>query len=288
MVELDIEEVTLTELEESYRRRFGLEAPAGLGHTPLPEAALGILRRGSVRRYRVEPVPDALLDVLLACAQSAPTKSNLQQYSILVLRDAAKRRRLAELLPTMRWAAEAPVFLFFLGDVRRGRRVAELRGYEHRNDNVDTFMNAAVDAALAMQCFIDAAEAAGLGCCPISMVRNHLDAMADLLGLPEGVFPIAGLSAGWPEQEARVSMRLPSAVVIHRDTYDDSALPGELDAYDDRVFAVAPIPREKQRHADRYGVAARGTWSENVARQLSLSERADFRDWLRRRGLNLD
>jgi len=273
---------------DDYARRFGLDAPEGLRTIELPDAARRILARGSVRRYRQDPVPDGLLDALLACAQSAPTKSNLQQYSILVLRDATRRRRLAELIPTARWAAEAPVFLFFLGDVRRGRRVAELRGYEHCNDNVDTFMNAAVDAALAMQCFIDAAESAGLGCCPISMVRNRLDDIAELLALPGGAFPVAGLSAGWPEQESKMSMRLPPSVVIHRDRYDDGALADEIDAYDERVFAVAPIPPERQRHVDRYGVAERGTWSENAARQLSLPERADFRDWLRRQALNLD
>jgi nitroreductase/FMN reductase [NAD(P)H] len=278
----------VTDLTEIYGRRFGLEAPGDLAKAELPDAALGILARRSIRRYRAEAVPNGLLDVLLACAQSAPTKSNLQQYSILVLRDDAKRERLAKLLPGMPWAAGAPVFLFFLGDVRRGRRVARMRGYEHRNDNVDTFMNAAVDAALAMQCFIDAAEAAGLGCCPISMVRNELDAMTDLLQLPAGVFPVAGLAAGWPDEEGRVSMRLPPSVVVHRDRYDDSELEAEIAAYDDRAFAVAPIPPEKQRHVDRYGIAERGIWSENVARQLSLPERAAFRDWLRQQKLSLD
>lgn len=278
----------MADLAEYYARRFGLEAPASLVGLTLPDAVRGILSRGSVRRYRPEPVCDGLLDTLLTCAQSAPTKSNLQQYSILVLRDSAKRKRLAELIPAAQWAAEAPVFLFFLGDVRRGRRIAQMRGYEHGNNNVDTFMNAAVDAALAMQCFINAAEAAGLGCCPISMVRNELDSVAELLDLPSGVFPIAGLSAGWPDGDGRISMRLPPSAVVHRDRYDDRNLEQEIGAYDDRVFAVAPIPPKKQRHVDRYGVAERGTWSENVARQLSVPERANFSDWLSRQGLNLD
>lgn len=277
----------MADLAEIYAQRFGLGASNEFVGTALPDAALGILSRRSVRRYRAAPVPDSLLDALLACAQSAPTKSNLQQYSILTLGDAAKRKRLAELLPTMQWAAEAPVFLFFLGDVRRGRRIAQIRGYEHRNDNVDTFMNAAVDAALAMQCFIDAAESSGLGCCPISMVRNDLDMVTELLELPAGVFPIAGLSAGWPQEKGHISMRLPPSVIVHRNRYDDAALEEEVRAYDDRVFTAAPIPPEKQRHVDRYGVAERGVWSENVARQLSIPERAGFRDWLRRQKLSL-
>jgi len=271
-----------------FARRFGEDVPDQLRESKLPQACRRIVSRGCVRRYRAEPVSDDLLTALLACAQSAPTKSNLQQYSILVLSESAKRKRLAGLIPTMPWAAEAPVFLVFLGDIRRGRLVAQMRGYEHRNDNVDTFMNAAIDAALAMQCFIDAAEAAGLGCCPISMIRNELDGLAELLDLPSGVFPIAGLAAGWPDQEPRISIRLPPSVVIHRDRYDDSDLAKQIDAYDERVFAVAPIPPERQRHVDRYGVAERGIWSENVARQLSVAERDDFRDWLRRQGISLD
>jgi len=278
----------MTDFATLYRARFGHEAPdcneppAGLS------AVEGLLSRRSVRRFRPELVGDGLLAALLACAQSAPTKSNLQQYSIVVLKDQARRARFLELVPQAAWAKKAPLLLVFLGDVRRGRRVAALRGYEHRNDNVDTFMNAAVDAALAMQCFISGAEALGLGCCPLSVVRNRIDELKDLLELPSGVFPIAGLAAGWPDAEPDVSMRLPPAVVVHEDRYDDSGLEAAVDAYDDRVFATAPIPPEKQRHVDRYGVAERGIWSENVARQLSVPERPGFREWLRRQGLNLD
>jgi len=277
----------MTDLENLYRQRFGFsppdfeQPPAGLS------AVEHILSRRSVRHFRPKLVGDGLLAALLACAQSAPTKSNLQQYSIVVLKDRRRRARLLELIPQAAWATDAPLLLVFLGDVRRGRRIADQRGYQHRNDNIDTFMNAAVDAALAMQCFINAAEAVGLGCCPLSVVRNRLGELKELLDLPPGVFPIAGLAAGWPEAVPDVSMRLPPQVVVHEDRYDDSGLETAVDAYDDRVFAKAPIPPEKQRHVDRYGVAERGVWSENVARQLSVPERAEFRDWLRRQGLNL-
>lgn len=278
----------MTDFTSLYRMRFGLETPAFVDPPPDLSAVEHILSRRSVRRFKPDPVGDGLLASLLACAQSAPAKSNLQQYSIVVMKDRERRARFLDLIPQAEWAAGAPLLLVFLGDVRRGRRIAAQRGYEHRNDNVDTFMNAAVDAALAMQCFISAAEALGLGCCPLSVVRNRIDELKDLLELPSGVFPIAGLAAGWPDAEPDISMRLPPAVVIHEDRYDDTGLEAAIDAYDDRVFAKAPIPPEKQRHVDRYGIAKRGTWSENVARQLSVPERAGFSDWLCRQELNLD
>ena len=77
------------------------------------------------------------------------------------------------------------------------------------------FLTPTVDAALVMQTFILAAETAGLGCCPISALRNHADAVARILELPEKVFPVAGLCIGYPAAEGFVSMRLPLAVTVH-------------------------------------------------------------------------
>ncbi len=266
--------------------RFGIDVTVYDEHTT--ETIKTILAHRSCRRYRAEPVPPALLDLLLACAQSAPTKSNLQQYSILVVSDPERRRALAELTPTLTWLDQAPELLVFLGDVRRIRRLAEIHGRDYANNNADTFMNAAVDAALAMQAFITAAESAGLGACPISLLRNQIEAVSDLFGLPDGVFPIAGLSLGWPADEARRSLRLPPSVAVQRDRYDDSNLEAEIAAYDERAHARHPIAAASQRHTDRYGVSGRCTWSENVTRQLSLPERPGFAAYLKSRGIDLD
>jgi FMN reductase [NAD(P)H] len=277
------------DLRAAYATRFGLppeQAPPLAGGTDA--AALErMLSRATCRRYRPEPLPAGLLDALLACAQSAPSKSDLQQYAIVVC-EAAAQREIAAWLPAMPWIAEAPAFLLFCADVRRNRRVCALRERPHANDNLDTFLNASVDAALALGTFIAAAEAAGLGCCPISYVRNHLAPITALLGLPPGVVPVAGLCVGRPAARADVSMRLPPALVVHRGRYDDAALPDALAAYDARRHAREPIPPAKQKNAQVYGTSARCTWSEQVARQLSLPERAGFRAFLQGHGFALD
>jgi nitroreductase len=283
----DEKAIPMSTLADLISERFGIETETGRsmpGDGPLA----GFLGHVTRRRYTDQPVDDDLLNVLLACAQSAPAKSDLQQFSIIVVRDAATRQAFADKLPNMPWVKEAPVFLVFCGDVSRGRKIAAMRGYPHANDNVDTFMNAAVDAALAMQALIGAANAAGLGCCPISHIRNDVEDAADLLGLPPGVFPVAGMCVGWPAGRAYVTLRLPPAVVVHQDRYDDSGLEDEVAAYDARRHARFPIKPESQRHSDKYGVLDVCTWSENVARQLSLPERDGFRAFLNGHGLSLD
>jgi nitroreductase len=256
--------------------------------TPLNPTLQSILNHRSCRSYLDRSVDDDLLEILLACAQSAPAKSNLQQYSIVVVRDTDRRARVAELVPGLSpWFEKAPVFLAFLGDVRRIRRLAEIRGHDYANNNADTFMNAAVDAALAMQNFIVAAESAGLGTCPISMIRNRIDEFAEILNLPDGVFPIAGLTLGWPDWGGMLSVRLPQSIVVHFETYDDDALNAEIDPHDDRAHERKPIKPGSQRHTDRYGVLEKCTWSENATRQLSEPERSQFAAFLKSKGIEL-
>ncbi len=265
------------------RARFGLDASA----PELPEVVRALLDRRVTRRYRDQDVPDTLLDALLAAAQSAPSKSDLQQYSVVVMRDRARIKRIADWIGTMDWIATAPVFLVWCGDMRRGQRLCEAHGMPHANNNLDTFLNTAVDCALAMGAFMTAADAAGLGTCPISYVRSHIERVAPLLGLPHGVYPVAGLSVGWPEFRRPVSMRLAPRVVVHRERYDNSVLADEVGAYDERRRAREPLAPNSLKNLDVYGPKEGAGWSENLARQLSVPERFGFAAWLRTRGFDL-
>lgn len=276
-----------TDPERLIRGRYGLEPEAPLPFPPLPEVPPGlaaILDRRVTRRYAPDPVPEPLLRTVLAAAQSAPSKSDLQQYSFIVLQDPERIARIADWIGGMDWIRQAPVFLLFCGDIRRGRRVCALHGRAHANDNVDTFVNATADAALALGFTVMAAEAVGLGTCPISYVRNHVERIGPMCGLPPGVFPVAGLTLGFPAgARNRLSPRLPQTLVVHRERYDDSGLEAALPAYD------AARPPARPRYPDIHGPKPEGCgWSENAARQLSVPERFGLRSWLKLQGLSLD
>ena len=272
-------------------QRFGIPPSEGVRDAPErpgETAIVRILERRTHRGYRDEPVDEALVETLLACALSASSKSDLQQASIVRVRSPVAQAEIASWLPAMPWIGEAPLFLVFCGDNLRLRRAAALRGKPFPNDNVDMFMNSAVDAALAMQTFTLAAEAAGLGCCPISEVRTHIDRLTALLCLPAGVFPIAGLCAGWPQREGYVSLRIPPALAVHEDAYDAAGVEEKLEAYDRRRDARYRIPADRQREVERFGVADFYGWSEDKARQYSRPARPGFRAYLRRQGFALE
>lgn len=266
--------------------RFGAAPPvdgAWRGLDRLAETA----GRASQRSFNSEPVPAALLETLAAVALSSPTKSDLQQRDIVVIRDPGLRAKANALIAGQAWTAGSPELLIFCGNNRRQRQVHALRGRPFANDHLDAFFNAAVDAAIALGAFVAAAETVGLGCCPISAVRNEADAFAELLALPEHVFPVAGLAVGWPaEPPAALSLRLPLDATLHVDRFEESDIAATIEAYDARRRAAQPYAN--QRMTDRYGADESYGWSEDKARQYSAPERADFGDHVRRRGFKLD
>jgi len=275
---------TIAELIE---QRFGLPSAAGQD-TPAEGELASILSHRTHRRYTETPVSEDLMQQVLAAGLSAPAKSDLQQVAIVRVENAGLRQAIAELLPSMPWVAQAPRFLVVCGDSRRIRRVCELRGIPFANDHLDAFFNATADAALVLQNLIRAAGAAGLGACPISVIRNHAARIAELLALPDHVFPLAGLCLGWPSREGFVSLRLPMALTVHVDRYDDTNFVAEIDGYDQRRNARHAIPESDWREVGRFGKPALYGWSEYKARQVSAPERQDFGAFIRRQGFKLD
>ena len=271
-------------LKELLDLRFGDigEIPEQLAENASLQRLAG---RGVVRRFKPEPVAPGVLDTLAAVALSTPSKSDLQQRDILIVEDPAIRGRINELLKDQDWIPGCPHLLVFLGNNRRQRQVHEWRGHAFANDHLDAFFNAAVDAAIALEGFIAAAEAAGLGCCPISVIRNHAEAVSGLLGLPDHVFPVAGLGVGIPAGPAFVSARLPLGLTVHRDRYTE-ATDETIRAYDRRRNGI--FPYRAQRNVAKFGEAKEYGWSEEKARHYAVPERADFGAYVKRRGFKLE
>jgi hypothetical protein len=117
-------------------------------------------------------------------------------------------------------------------------------------------------------------------------VRNHAGRVSDLLGLPDHVFPVAGLTLGWPATEGQISLRLPLGVTLHQDRFDEAGLRAAVEACDARRAESQPYA--KQRDEGKFGTAAPYPWSEDKTRQYAKPERADFGAFIRAKGFRLD
>ena len=270
-------------IEGSFSERFGERIEVDGALSGLDELAR-IASHRVHRRYLARDIAPDLIRLLCACAMSAPSKSDLQQADILIVQDRTKIHAISDLLPEMAWIRETPVFLVFLANGRRLPQISKIRGKPFPNDHLDLFFNATVDAAIVMTTLLRAAEAVGLGCCPISVIRDHAAIVSQMFALPDKVIPVAGMCLGWPAEKGEISPRLSLNTTVHDERFKENV--DELGAYDRRRAATRPY--RNQREPERFGRDEFYGWSEDKARQYSVPLRADFGAFVRAKGFNLD
>jgi nitroreductase len=223
-----------TSSTEALAARYGAaEVPAA---GPWNATIASLLDHRSVRGYRTDaPLPEGTLETLIAAASSAATSSNLQTWSVIAVRDPAKLAVLTEVAGNQKHIQQCPLFLVWLADLSRNERLAQAEGTVLVGmPYLESFLVASIDAALAAQNAVVAAESLGMATVYIGALRNDVGRVAATLGLPPGVVGVFGLCVGYATEAGmgEVKPRLPQAAVLHHDTYDASAEPAQRAAYD--------------------------------------------------------
>ncbi|GLQ09464.1 NADPH-dependent oxidoreductase [Devosia yakushimensis] len=219
-------------LADLLRRRYRQDPP--VTDAPWNTAIDAILDHRTARAYLPDALPESTLELLAAAAQSAPTSSNLQAWSVVAVADSARKARLAQLAGPNKQIEEAPLFLVWIADLARARAIA--KQHDAPGDGLDyleSFLLAALDAALAAQNAVVAADSLGLGTCYIGAIRNQPEAVAAELGLPPEAVAVFGLTVGYPDpsRASDVKPRLPQSSVLHREQYGRAVQSDDLAAY---------------------------------------------------------
>ncbi len=246
------------------------------------ETIAGLLAHRSVRAYAAKPVPEGTLEAIVAAAQSAPTSSNLQTWSVLTVEDKATRKRLAEIARGQKHIEECPLFLVWLADLSRLEELGRRRSAPTEAlPYLESFMFAMIDAALAAQNATVALESLGLGSVYIGALRNNPTEVAKLLGLPANVMAVFGHCIGYPDpaRPAQVKPRLPQSVVLHRERYSAPSQPA-VDAYDETLAAF-------QRSEKMAEVGWTSMALERVGSTASLTGRHRIREEISALGFGL-
>ena len=240
-------------------------------------------KHGSVREYKPDPIPDGWIEIIVGAGQRASTSSNLQSYSVIFTNDPKKKKRIQEISGDQKHISQAPGFLLWCADFSRLERVCDLRGYKIEAGYIENFMVATVDAAIAMQNSALAAESLGLGICYIGALRNDPNGVRDLFQLPELVYPVAGMTLGWPKKSPLIRPRLPLGAILHWETYrsDDRTF---LEQYDKEMIETGIY---QGRQGDSKLDLSDYGWMEHSARRSSKPSRPHLRETIIKSGFTM-
>lgn len=245
--------------------------------TPLTDL---LNNRVSIRQFNGDPVSDEMIRAILNAARRSPTSSNMQTYSFVVVRDPEKRDKLATLAGNQQHIRDCDVYVAMCADISRMMHANQMHGTE-LGRNLENTMVAIVDAAIVGQSVQMVAESFGLGAVMIGGMRNDPKLAAELLGLPDGVFVVYGMSIGWPDEEKRPPQkpRLPEDLIIHYEQYDSSDPTEKLQQHD-------------QELAEHYRSLGRNlndaAWTGVVSDKFSTPKRPFMREVLEGLGFKFD
>jgi len=158
-----------------------------------------VKKRYSVRAYKPDPVQDEKLQQVLQAARLAPTAANRQPFQIIVIHTKGREAELKRIY-SRDWFVQAPLVICACGIPAQNWVRSDGKNY---ND---------VDVTIALDHLILAAADLGLGTCWIAAFDPA--AAREVLGLPDGVEPIAFTPLGYPADQPRPKERKPLSELV--------------------------------------------------------------------------
>ena len=181
-----------------------------------------LLNHRSIRQFTDQPIEPDKLDLILQAACNGSTMGNMQLYSVIVIKDKQRMAEMAPLHFNQPIATNAPLMLVFCADIHRFNKYCEYRQADtEAYSNLQSYQWAVTDSIIAAQNACVAAESLGMGICWLGTITYNCDRFAEILQLPENVFPTACISIGYPAETPELTDKLPVEAMIHHEVYED-------------------------------------------------------------------
>lgn len=229
----------------------------------------------SIRKFQNKPIEDEKINEILASAQCASTSSFMQAYTIIKVYDSEKRKKISILSGNQSYIEECPLFLVFCADLHKFEIACNLNSTEMASGYTEAFIIATVDASLAAQNALLAAESLGLGGVYIGGMRNNPEEISKLLELPDNVYAVFGMCLGYPDETPDIKPRLPLEAVYCTDKYDVDSKIELIKNYDENISSY---------YMERTAGARKDTWTEQMAKHTSRPLRPHMMQFLQSKG----
>lgn len=249
---------------------------------PLSNQVIETLQnRVSVRKYADKPVSEQTVQTILGAAFRAPTSSNIQAYSVVVVRDRETLAALSEACGNQRHIAEAPVFLAFCADLTRIEDALVRNGHSMDDNNLETGLVSSIDASLVGMAAYLVAESLGIKGVMIGGARNKPVEVARILGLPQRVYCVYGMCLGWPAEAPAQKPRMEYDGLVHFEAY------GETKSGDGAAEVVDKYDGTLAEHYRGQGrQTTDASWSDDMDKKFHPWVRDDLRQRLKELGFD--
>ena len=164
-----------------------------------------LMNHRSIRKYTKEEPSEEVIETIVKAGQQAAFAGQLG--SLILSRDKTKH------------PFKAPLYFIVCVDIHRMEKVMEKRGWDLISSDPAMLMFGVQDACYLAQNLVIAAESLGLGTCYLGFVPFMADKLIEKYQLPPKVFPLVGISVGYPNEDPPVRPRYPMDVACYDGKY---------------------------------------------------------------------
>ena len=220
-----------------------------------------MLNRKSIRKYKTDMPSDEVLETVVRAGQHAPFASQL--CSLLLSRDIDEN------------PFNAPLLFIVCVDSHKWELIMAERDWEMRCDDGLLMLLGMQDAALMAENMVIAAESLGMGSCFLGGIPFHSKDLIKQYKLPSRVFPMVGLTMGYPAENPPPRPRYPMEFMLFENeypTFSQELIRESMDIMDEGYRAQDYYKKEKimiPLQGDReetYDYKSYG-WTEHISRK---------------------
>lgn len=227
-----------------------------------------------------KPIPDDHLDQILKASIQAANSSNMQTYSIIVVKDRAKMKELC--------GYQGAALLVFCVDYNRIHETAKHLGHDYYSDNMTAFVTGSVNVGLALQTAVIAARSLGIDSLTTNGIhRGDMNRVWEILDLPkEGCFPLMAHVLGYPAEEPAVDKgRLDGVGIFHEEKYhkltkeDKETIISQYDNKEDHIALNSNWDKDHKHYLDwlhKVWLGRRAKPTSKETQMLTLLKRSGF------------
>jgi len=173
----------------------------------------------SIRKFKAKKVPRKLINQIVEAGQRAPTACGMQTYSFVLITDLSVREMLFKAIGRQKCMEQAPAWIIICADMARQLELFKTLNVKTDFGPLGKFIPSVIDASLAAENMILAAECLGLGTVFIGSIWDAMKKVATILQVPKDVLPILLMCIGYADETPPKRPRWPLKAVFHENCY---------------------------------------------------------------------